>query len=70
MHPIAFPMRQAGGRATDGTDQIRGSTIKGCYERTPFDFGRADEFAGVVAYYDAPDAETLVLSGKPGLFRT
>jgi len=63
-------MRQAGGRATDGTDPIRGRTIKGCYKRTPFDFGKADAFAGVVAYYDAPYAETLALSGKPDVFRT
>ncbi|MCB1387765.1 MAG: class 1 fructose-bisphosphatase [Rhodobacteraceae bacterium] len=68
--PIAFLIEKAGGRATDGVDDVLAAVPAHLHARTPFVFGSANKVARVATYHDLPEAETSALFGKRGLFRS
>ncbi|KKL10814.1 hypothetical protein LCGC14_2552070, partial [marine sediment metagenome] len=67
--PIAFVVEQAGGRATDGSDNILDRTANDLHMRTPFVFGSAQKVTRVATYHDLPEHEVSALFGTRGLFR-
>ena len=67
--PIAWVVEQAGGRATDGRDDILGRRAPALHARVPFVFGSREEVARLAAYHDALQVEGSALFGQRGLFR-
>lgn len=68
--PIAFLVEQAGGRATDGLENVLDALPDSLHARIPFVFGSANKVARVATYHDLPSSETSALFGKRGLFRS
>ena len=68
--PIAFLIEQAGGRATDGLENVLDALPDSLHARIPFVFGSANKVARVATYHDLPSSETSALFGKRGLFRS
>jgi fructose-1,6-bisphosphatase I len=68
--PIAMLIAQAGGKATDGSDEILNKTASALHARTPFVFGSRQKVERIAAYHDLPDNEAAALFGARGLFRT
>ncbi len=68
--PIALLVTQAGGGATDGSEEILSNLPDRLHARTPFVFGSAAKVARVAAYHDLPNEETSALFNTRGLFRS
>jgi fructose-1,6-bisphosphatase I len=67
--PIAWVVEQAGGRATDGREDILDRRAEGLHARVPFVFGSREEVTRLAGYHDGPQVEVSALFGRRGLFR-
>ena len=67
--PIAFLVEQAGGKATDGLQEIMEKTAEHLHSRSPLIFGSSEEVDSVLDYHECPDHELSALFTARGLFR-
>lgn len=67
-NPIAMLVDQAGGKTTNGTDNILALVPKELHQRTPLTFGSAEEVEIVKSYHGLPTGSRSPLFANRGLF--